>query len=68
MSAPAGVWNRDWSEARDETLLEQVRAGQAEAYAELWRRHLPSAYTVASRYRGRASVEDIVGGGKPSHL
>ncbi|MGB8386242.1 MAG: sigma-70 family RNA polymerase sigma factor, partial [Dermatophilaceae bacterium] len=61
MSAPAGVWNRDWSETRDETLLKQVRAGQTEAYAELWRRHLPSAYSVASLYRGRASVEDIVG-------
>ena len=61
MSATAGVWSRDWSEARDETLLRQVRAGESEAYAELWRRHLPSAYAVATRYRGRASVEDIVG-------
>ena len=61
MSATAGVWSRDWSEARDETLLQQVRAGESEAYAELWRRHLPSAYAVATQYRGRASVEDIVG-------
>ena len=45
----------------DATLLERLRAGDVEPYAELWRRHLASAYRVAHRYRGRASAEDIVG-------
>ncbi|MGB8385175.1 MAG: sigma-70 family RNA polymerase sigma factor, partial [Dermatophilaceae bacterium] len=45
----------------DATLLERLRAGDVEPYAELWRRHLASAYRVAQRYRGRASAEDIVG-------
>ncbi len=61
MSATAGVWGQAWVDADDSTLLEHVRAGDSEAYAELWRRHLPAAYGVAHRYRGRASAEDIVG-------
>ena len=61
MSATAGVWGQAWADADDATLLEHVRGGDSEAYAELWRRHLPAAYGVAHRYRGRASAEDIVG-------
>ncbi|MGV1007996.1 MAG: sigma-70 family RNA polymerase sigma factor [Dermatophilaceae bacterium] len=61
MTATASAPGREWALAPDGALLDEVRAGHWDAYAELWRRHLPSAYAVASRYRGRGSVEDIVG-------
>jgi RNA polymerase sigma factor (sigma-70 family) len=60
MSAPAVLWGQGWVDADDSTLLALVRDGNAEAYAELWRRHLPAAYGVAHRYRGRTSAEDVV--------
>ena len=60
MSAPALLWGQEWSDADDVTLLGMVRGGDAEAYAELWRRHLPAAYAVAHRHRGRTSAEDVV--------
>ena len=61
MSATAGVWNAHGLEHADTVLLERVRDGDCDAYGQLWRRRLPSAYAVANRYRGRACAEDIVG-------
>lgn len=61
MSATVGVWNAQGLEHADTALLERVRDGDCDAYGQLWRRHLPSAYAVANRYRGRACAEDIVG-------
>jgi len=49
-----------WSSAADMYLLTRSREGSAEAFGELWRRHLPAAYAVAGRYRGRTAAEDIV--------
>ncbi|MEI2648345.1 MAG: sigma-70 family RNA polymerase sigma factor [Dermatophilaceae bacterium] len=60
MSAPAGIWGQTLADADDLTLLSMVRDGDPDAYAELWRRHLPAAYAVAHRHRGRTSAEDIV--------
>ncbi|MEI2828079.1 MAG: sigma-70 family RNA polymerase sigma factor [Dermatophilaceae bacterium] len=60
MSTQAQIWGQSWAEADDVTLLGLVRGGDAEAYAELWRRHLPAAYAVAHRHRGRTSAEDVV--------
>ncbi|MDN5797621.1 MAG: sigma-70 family RNA polymerase sigma factor, partial [Intrasporangium sp.] len=61
MSVDVTLWSSDaWSSAADIDLLAKARAGSSEAYGELWRRHLPAAYAVASRYRGRSSAEDIV--------
>ena len=53
MSAPALLWGQEWSDADDVTLLGMVRGGDAEAYAELWRRHLPAAvsYTHLDVYK-----------------
>ena len=62
MSATAGVWGaQGLGDAEDGLVLERARDGDCDAYGELWRRHLPSAYAVANRYRGRAAAEDIVG-------
>ena len=61
MSATAEVWNAEELGYADTVLLEQARDGDCEAYGQLWRRHLPAAFSVANRYRGRASAEDIVG-------
>ena len=61
MSATAGVWKAQGLEHVDTVLLERVRDGDCDAYGQLWRRHLPSAYAVANRYRGRVCAEDIVG-------
>ena len=61
MSATAGIWGQAWADADDSVLLGLVRDGDPDAYAELWRRHLPAAYAVAHRHRGRTSAEDIVG-------
>jgi RNA polymerase sigma factor (sigma-70 family) len=61
MSAEADLWSSEaWSSAADVHLLAQAREGSAEAYGELWRRHLSAAYAVATRHRGRAAPEDIV--------
>ena len=61
MSATAGVWDAEGFGDADSVVLECVHDGDCDAYGQLWRRHLPSAYAVANRYRGRASAEDIVG-------
>ena len=50
MSAPAVLWGQEWADADDSALLALARGGDAEAYAELWRRHLPAAYSVAHRH------------------
>ncbi|EWT03774.1 hypothetical protein N864_18660, partial [Intrasporangium chromatireducens Q5-1] len=61
MSVDVTLWSSEaWSSAADVQLLAEARSGSAEAYGELWRRHLPAAYAVASRHRGRSSAEDIV--------
>ncbi|TQM64183.1 sigma-70 family RNA polymerase sigma factor [Humibacillus xanthopallidus] len=61
MSAETALWSRDaWESAPDEVLLREARAGSAEAYGELWRRHLPAAYGVAGKHGGRTPAEDIV--------
>jgi RNA polymerase sigma factor (sigma-70 family) len=55
------MWSSEsWSSAADLYLLGRTREGSAEAFGELWRRHLPAAYAVAHRHRGRAAPEDIV--------
>jgi RNA polymerase sigma factor (sigma-70 family) len=61
VSASVGVWGQEYVDLDDVRLLALVRGGDSDAYAELWRRHLPAAYSVAHRNRGRASAEDIVG-------
>ncbi len=61
MSAIAGLWGQDYTQLDDKALLARIRGGDTEAYAELWRRHLPSAYRTAHRHRGRTSADDIVG-------
>lgn len=55
------MWSSEaWSSAADMYLLARSREGSAEAFGELWRRHLPAAYAVANRHRGRTAAEDIV--------
>ena len=55
------MWSSEaWSSAADLYLLARSREGSAEAFGELWRRHLPAAYAVATRYRSRTAAEDIV--------
>ena len=41
-------------------LLARARSGDEEAFAALWRRHLPAAHAAATPYRGRVSAEDLV--------
>ncbi|NUO91234.1 MAG: sigma-70 family RNA polymerase sigma factor, partial [Dermatophilaceae bacterium] len=61
MSADATLWSSEaWASAPDVTLLARTREGSAEAFGELWRRHLPAAYAVANRHRGRSAPEDVV--------
>ncbi|GAB3880977.1 sigma-70 family RNA polymerase sigma factor [Terrabacter terrigena] len=61
MSADATLWSSEaWASAPDATLLARSRDGSAEAFGELWRRHLPAAYAVANRHRGRSAPEDVV--------
>ena len=61
MSADATLWSSEaWASAPDVSLLVRTREGSAEAFGELWRRHLPAAYAVAGRHRGRSAPEDIV--------
>ncbi len=62
MVAEATSWSHPaWEDHDDLDLLDRARGGSAEAYGELWRRHLPAAYAVAHRYRGDAPAEDVVG-------
>ncbi len=44
----------------DAALLSQVRAGNTEAYAELWRRHQGVAINTASLLVPHAEVQDVV--------
>lgn len=44
----------------DDLLLDRVRAGEVDAYGELWRRHVRVALSVAGRYSTVADPEDIV--------
>jgi len=61
LSADATLWSSEaWTSAPDAYLLVRTREGSAEAFGELWRRHLPAAYAVAGRHRGRSAPEDIV--------
>ena len=61
MSAETALWSRDsWESDPDTTLLTRAREGSAEAFGELWRRHLPAAYGVAGKHGGRTPPEDIV--------
>lgn len=61
LSAEPTLWSSEaWAAAPDATLLALTRDGSAEAFGELWRRHLPAAYAVANRHRGRSAPEDIV--------
>jgi RNA polymerase sigma factor (sigma-70 family) len=61
VSAETALWSRDsWESAPDDVLLTQARDGSAEAFGELWRRHLPAAYGVAGKHGGRTPAEDIV--------
>lgn len=61
MAAEPGQWSSEaWVDADDADLLALTREGSSEAFAELWRRHLPAAYAVATRYKGRAAAEDVV--------
>ncbi len=61
MSADATLWSSEaWASTPDPYLLARARDGSAEAFGELWRRHLPAAYAVAGRHRGRSAPEDIV--------
>ncbi|GAA6526369.1 sigma-70 family RNA polymerase sigma factor [Intrasporangium sp. DVR] len=61
MAADMSMWSSEaWSSAADMYLLSRSREGSAEAFGELWRRHLPAAYAVAGKYRGRTAAEDIV--------
>jgi RNA polymerase sigma factor (sigma-70 family) len=55
------MWSSEaWSSAADLYLLARSREGSAEAFGELWRRHLPAAYAVATKYQSRTAAEDIV--------
>src|SRR6478735_7390559 len=61
VSADLTMWSSEaWSSAADVQLLARSREGSAEAFGELWRRHLPAAYAVARRVRTRTSPEDVV--------
>jgi len=50
----------DEVEASDVVLLARARSGELEAFAQLWRRHLPAAHAAATPFRGRVSAEDLV--------
>lgn len=61
MAADTSMWSSEaWSSAADMYLLARSREGSDEAFAELWRRHLPAAHAVAKRYRGAGPAEDVV--------
>ena len=61
MAADVSMWSSEaWSSAADMYLLARSREGSDEAFAELWRRHLPAAHAVATRYRGAGEAEDVV--------
>ncbi|WP_169580629.1 MULTISPECIES: sigma-70 family RNA polymerase sigma factor [Microbacterium] len=44
----------------DDDLLAEARAGCAEAFGELWRRHQPRAVLFARRYSAIAAADDLV--------
>ncbi len=50
----------DSAASSDAELLSRARRGDDSAFATLWRRHLPAAYAVAMRFRGRVAPEDLV--------
>ncbi len=50
----------DSAASSDAELLSRARRGDDSAFATLWRRHLPAAYAVATRFRGRVAAEDLV--------
>jgi len=61
VAADTSMWSSEaWSSAADLYLLARSREGSVEAFGELWRRHLPAAYAVATKYRSRTAAEDIV--------
>jgi RNA polymerase sigma factor (sigma-70 family) len=58
---PAGGANGDETPngPSDRELLADLRAGDDEAYAELWRRHQPAALRAAHQYDHSGEAEDI---------
>jgi RNA polymerase sigma factor (sigma-70 family) len=44
----------------DEALVEQTRAGNQRAYAELWRRHFRSGVRVARQFTSSIDADDLV--------
>ena len=44
----------------DEALVEQTRAGDQRAYAELWRRHFRSGVRVAHQFTSSIDADDLV--------
>ncbi|GAB3425564.1 sigma-70 family RNA polymerase sigma factor [Flindersiella endophytica] len=58
---PAGGANGDETPngPSDRELLADLRAGDDEAYAELWRRHHPAALRAAHQYDHSGEAEDI---------
>lgn len=46
--------------ASDEALVEQTRAGDQRAYAELWRRHFRSGARVARQFTSSIDADDLV--------
>ena len=44
----------------DEALVEQTRAGDQRAYAELWRRHFRSGARVARQFTSSIDADDLV--------
>ena len=55
-----GPETTDSAASSDAELLSRARRGDDSAFATLWRRHLPAAYAVATRFRGRVAAEDLV--------
>lgn len=46
--------------ASDETLIQQTRAGDQRAFAELWRRHFRSGARVARQFTSSIDADDLV--------
>lgn len=53
-----GTWD-DAARSRDDSLLEQVRAGDMHAFGELWRHHAGAALSAARGFRG-LDPDDLV--------
>lgn len=51
---------RDEERERDADLLDRVRGGDEQAYAELWERYAPAAAAVARSYWWSADADDLV--------